>query len=60
MFFSRIVPSLSQLTLDPDKNVRDTVFRVLKGFIGKLEKVSEDPELKEIMGIVFIFRYFLN
>ncbi|KAK8733164.1 hypothetical protein OTU49_006498, partial [Cherax quadricarinatus] len=44
---ARILPSLCQLTLDPDKAVRDCVFRVLKGFLSKLEKVSEDPTLRE-------------
>lgn len=47
---SRILPALCQLTTDPDKNVRDSVFRTIKGFLGKLEKVSEDPSLKESMG----------
>uniref|UniRef100_A0A6A7FQD4 N-terminal kinase-like protein n=1 Tax=Hirondellea gigas TaxID=1518452 RepID=A0A6A7FQD4_9CRUS len=45
----RVLPSLCQLTLDPDKSVRDAVFRVIKGFMGKLEKVSEDPNVKEEM-----------
>lgn len=38
------------LTLDPEKSVRDAVFKVLKGFLSKVEKVSEDPSLKEQMG----------
>ena len=38
------------LTLDPDKSVRDAVFKVLKGFLSKVEKVSEDPSLREEMG----------
>ncbi|KAB7499520.1 N-terminal kinase-like protein [Armadillidium nasatum] len=46
---SKILPALSHLTLDPEKTVRDCAFRVLKGFLGKLEKVSEDPSLKEVM-----------
>lgn len=46
----RILPSLCHLTLDPEKSVRDAVFRVLKGFLSKVEKVSEDPSLKEVMG----------
>ncbi|XP_060536590.1 N-terminal kinase-like protein [Cylas formicarius] len=45
----RILPALCQLTLDPEKSVRDSVFRTIKGFLGKLEKVSEDPSLKESM-----------
>lgn len=46
---SRILPALCQLTTDPEKNVRDHVFRTIKGFLGKLEKVSEDPSLRESM-----------
>ncbi|CAH1116733.1 unnamed protein product [Phaedon cochleariae] len=46
---SRILPALCQLTMDPEKNVRDSVFRTIKGFLGKLEKVSEDPSLRESM-----------
>ena len=46
----RILPALSCLTLDPEKNVRDAVFKVIKGFLGKLEKLSEDPTLREEMG----------
>ena len=47
---ARILPALCQLTSDPDKSVRDNGFRTIKGFLGKLEKVSEDPSLKESMG----------
>ncbi|XP_050736477.1 N-terminal kinase-like protein isoform X2 [Eriocheir sinensis] len=46
---NKILPSLCVLTLDPEKNVRDAVFKVLKGFLSKVEKVSEDPSLKEQM-----------
>ncbi|XP_076052648.1 N-terminal kinase-like protein yata isoform X2 [Oratosquilla oratoria] len=46
---TRVLPALSQLTLDPEKSVRDAAFRVIKGFLSKLEKVSEDPSLKEEM-----------
>jgi SCY1-like protein 1 len=46
----RILPALCQLTVDPEKSVRDNVFRTMKGFLGKLEKVSEDPSLRESMG----------
>ena len=45
-----ILPALSPLTSDPDREVRDQVFKVIKGYLGKLEKVSEDPSLKESMG----------
>jgi hypothetical protein len=46
----RILPALCQLTVDPENSVRDNVFRTIKGFLGKLEKVSEDPSLRELMG----------
>ncbi|XP_063868624.1 N-terminal kinase-like protein isoform X2 [Scylla paramamosain] len=46
---SKILPSLCMLTLDPEKSVRDAVFKVLKGFLSKVEKVSEDPSLREEM-----------
>jgi SCY1-like protein 1 len=46
----RILPALCQLTVDSEKSVRDNVFRTIKGFLGKLEKVSEDPSLRESMG----------
>uniref|UniRef100_A0A1B6CN54 N-terminal kinase-like protein n=1 Tax=Clastoptera arizonana TaxID=38151 RepID=A0A1B6CN54_9HEMI len=46
---TRILPALCQLTIDPEKLVRDNAFRTIKGFLGKLEKVSEDPGLRESM-----------
>ncbi|KAK5648616.1 hypothetical protein RI129_003508 [Pyrocoelia pectoralis] len=46
---TRILPALCQLTMDSEKVVRDSVFRTIKGFLGKLEKVSEDPSLRESM-----------
>ncbi|XP_031353468.1 N-terminal kinase-like protein isoform X2 [Photinus pyralis] len=46
---TRILPALCQLTMDTEKTVRDSVFRTIKGFLGKLEKVSEDPSLRESM-----------
>lgn len=46
----RILPALCHLTTDPEKSVRDNAFRTIKGFLGKLEKVSEDPALRESMG----------
>ena len=45
----RILPILAQVTVDPEKGVRDQAFRVVKGFLSKLEKVSEDPGLREEM-----------
>jgi len=47
---TRILPALCCLLTDADKSVRDTAFRTIKGFLGKLEKVSEDPSLKEKFG----------
>ena len=37
------------LLTDAEKPVRDQAFKVAKGFIQKLEEVSEDPSLKEEM-----------
>ncbi|ESO10592.1 hypothetical protein HELRODRAFT_72072 [Helobdella robusta] len=41
----RLLPALCQMSMDPDKTVRDQVFRSIKCFLGKLEKVSENPDL---------------
>lgn len=46
----RILPALCTLTVDPDKTVREHTFKTLRGFLGKLERVSEDPSLRERMG----------
>jgi len=56
----RILPALCQLTVDPEKSVRDNVFRTIKGFLGKLEKVSEDPSLRESMGKCRNITYIVN
>ena len=45
-----VMPSLCPLTCDPERDVRDQAFKVIKSFLSKLEKVSEDPSLKESMG----------
>ena len=47
---TRVLPALCSLTCDVDKSVRENAFRTIKGFIGKLERVSEDPSLKEKYG----------
>lgn len=56
---NRVLPALCSLTIDPEKSVRDPAFKTIRGFLGKLEKVSEDPSLRETMGkielIVFLF-----
>ncbi|XP_074603845.1 N-terminal kinase-like protein yata [Brevipalpus obovatus] len=46
---SRVMPALCHLTMDPDKSVRDQAFKALKGFVSKIEKVSEDSSLAEQM-----------
>jgi len=45
-----VMPALAPLTCDPERDVRDQAFKVFKSFLAKLEKVSEDPSLKESMG----------
>jgi len=45
----RVLPLLCPGTGDPEKPVRDQTFKVLRGFISKMEKVSEDPSLREEM-----------
>lgn len=47
---NRVLPALCSLTVDPEKSVRDPAFKTIRGFLGKLEKVSEDPSLRETMG----------
>jgi len=46
---TRVMPALCHLIMDPEKQVRDQAFKALKGFVSKLEKVSEDPTLVEQM-----------
>ena len=46
---SRVLPVLAPATVDPEKAVREQALRVIRGFLGKLEKVSEDPSLAEEM-----------
>lgn len=48
---NRVLPALCSLTIDPEKTVRDPAFKTIRGFLGKLEKVSEDPSLRETMGM---------
>ncbi|XP_055629063.1 N-terminal kinase-like protein isoform X2 [Toxorhynchites rutilus septentrionalis] len=45
----RILPALCLLTTDPEKTVREPTFKTIRGFLGKLEKVSDDPSLRESM-----------
>ncbi|KAG5673992.1 hypothetical protein PVAND_003987 [Polypedilum vanderplanki] len=46
---NRILPALCPLTADPEKSVREPAFKTIRGFLGKLERVSEDPTLRESM-----------
>uniref|UniRef100_A0A8C4R6A9 N-terminal kinase-like protein n=1 Tax=Eptatretus burgeri TaxID=7764 RepID=A0A8C4R6A9_EPTBU len=39
----RVLPLLCGLTLDPERSVRDQVFKSIKCFLGRLETLSEDP-----------------
>uniref|UniRef100_A0A3P8V1C4 N-terminal kinase-like protein n=1 Tax=Cynoglossus semilaevis TaxID=244447 RepID=A0A3P8V1C4_CYNSE len=46
---ARILPTLCNLTVDPERSVRDQAFKAIKSFLTKLETVSEDPsKLAEI------------
>ncbi|KAK3778636.1 hypothetical protein RRG08_016613 [Elysia crispata] len=44
---TRLLPALCTSARDPDKGVRDQAFKSIKGFVSKLEKVSENPDLEE-------------
>lgn len=46
---NRILPALCPLAVDVDKGVRENAFRTIRGFLSKLERVSEDPGLRESM-----------
>lgn len=48
---TKVMPALCHLTVDTDKSVRDHAFKALRGFMGKMEKVSEDPSLAAQMGM---------
>uniref|UniRef100_A0A915K8V0 Vitellogenin n=1 Tax=Romanomermis culicivorax TaxID=13658 RepID=A0A915K8V0_ROMCU len=41
----RVMPNLSPLTLDREKQVREPAIRALRGFLDKMEQISENPEL---------------
>ncbi len=47
---SKVMPSLCLACIDPDKDVRDEVFKTIKMFLAKFEKISENPELAVEMG----------
>lgn len=42
---TKVLPCLSTLCVDPEKDVRDEAFKTIKQFLLKLEKVSETPEM---------------
>lgn len=52
---TKVMPALCHLTMDADKGVREQAFKALKGFVSKIEKVSEDPTLAEQMGKCIYF-----
>uniref|UniRef100_A0A914MUB5 Protein kinase domain-containing protein n=1 Tax=Meloidogyne incognita TaxID=6306 RepID=A0A914MUB5_MELIC len=41
----KVLPNLSPLAVDPEKQVRDQTFKALSGFLEKLQKASDNPEL---------------
>eukprot|EP00095_Tigriopus_kingsejongensis_P012694 maker-scaffold22_size673200-snap-gene-5.35 protein:Tk12694 transcript:maker-scaffold22_size673200-snap-gene-5.35-mRNA-1 annotation:"hypothetical protein TcasGA2_TC008834" len=46
---SRVLPALCQALIDPEEPVRKQAFKVVRGFIDKLEQVSNNPSLREEM-----------
>ncbi|KAK7504801.1 hypothetical protein BaRGS_00003829 [Batillaria attramentaria] len=46
---NRLLPALCSMTRDPEKTVRDQAFKAIHGFLDKLEKLSENPDLQEEM-----------
>lgn len=42
---NQIMPALSPISIDQDKQVRDHALRAMKGFLEKLQKASDSPEL---------------
>jgi SCY1-like protein 1 len=45
----QIVPALCQTLTDTEEPVRKQGFKVVRGFVDKLELVSDDPSLREEM-----------
>ena len=41
---ARVLPGLCTITIDKEKDVRDQVFKVIRFFLARLEKMSEDPQ----------------
>ncbi|VDP90824.1 unnamed protein product [Echinostoma caproni] len=44
----KLLPCLSFLTLDPEKDIRDDAFRTIRGIIELLEQISEDPARADV------------
>jgi len=44
---TQVMPALCHLTIDQEKKVRDESFKLLKEFIEKVHRVSEDPSVIE-------------
>ncbi|CAL8089013.1 unnamed protein product [Calicophoron daubneyi] len=43
----KLLPCLSFLTVDPEKTIRDDVFRAIRGILERLEQASENPGMDE-------------
>ncbi|TRY80821.1 hypothetical protein TCAL_07494, partial [Tigriopus californicus] len=46
---TRVLPALCHALIDPELPVRKQAFKVIRGFIDKLDQVSENPALQEEM-----------
>lgn len=45
----KVLPMICRLSTDADPNVRKLAFKIIKGFLDKLQQVSDDPNLREEM-----------
>ncbi|VDO11093.1 unnamed protein product [Rodentolepis nana] len=43
----KVIPCLSFVTVDPEKDIRDIALKAMRGMIERLEKTSEDPTAGE-------------
>ncbi|VDP34226.1 unnamed protein product [Soboliphyme baturini] len=48
-----VLPLLCCRTVDPEKQIREHAFRAIKGYLEKLEKFSQNPELAKQAGKSF-------
>ena len=46
---TKVLPAICTTLTDPEEPVRKQGFKVARGFIDKLQQVSDDPSLKEEM-----------